>query len=152
MVDRNRTPVTALVNFTNSIIPHDDTIPQNTEGTQVATVTITPKTIGNLIRVRAQVMFAVDVGPRQVIVAVFVSGQANALAGMSKEAIALEQNMISVEGEFTATATSLLTFELRIGVNTGGGSFMLVNGESSVGNRRLGGAAGTFIEVEEFTS
>lgn len=135
-----------LVNTaTTAVIPVDDTIPQNTEGTEIMSVSITPKTTTNKLRVRFEGNAAASAADN-IVVAVFVNSNANASAVSRVTSSAANFScQLVMEAEFVPGATTAQTIHIRVG--TGSGSSLAFNGSSS--GRIFGGAARTTLVVEE---
>ncbi len=102
-------------------IPFDNTKPQNTEGTQLGTCTITPKAASNILEVYAYVHFVSGSGTAQAMtIALFQDSGVDALkttfgiAGMPTNTRLQLQLCYRV----VAGSTSATTFKLRGGNNT----------------------------------
>lgn len=137
------TPVTALQTIT-AVIASDDTIPQNTEGTEILTVTITPKSATStlVIEFLSQV---VDSGGQRLIAALFQDSTANALSAAEVvSSSAGHSDIIAIRHTMTSGGTSATTFKVRVGVSSGTG---YLNGYS--GARKYGGVAQTTLTVSE---
>ena len=131
-----------------TLIPLDDTIPQITEGTEFITLSFTPTTIGNKIRVSANIFGAYSVAAK-VTTALFEGTTANALmAAASTVSASNDVMMQSLVWEGTVASLSTLTYRLRIGGSTAG-TFTL-NG--SAGARLFGGVGYSNIIVTEIKS
>lgn len=138
------TPNTTYSSITTAI-PVDDTVPQNTEGGEVCTVTITPTNASNRLVIRAQFFGASDTALATVL-ALFQGSTANALAARSHQAGSANALFaLDIEHEMEAGTTSAITFKLRAGNN--GGATTYVNGTSA--GRRFGGVTACRISVEE---
>lgn len=136
--------VTGLVSVT-AAFPFDDTIPQSTEGTQITTLSITPRASANVLHIAAQAGGGSS-GAGLAALGLFKDSDANALAvGIGSEAAATDRCFASVEHAMVAATTSTITLKLR-GSSPGGGTWS-VNGNS--GARVYGGVASTFLKVEE---
>mgnify|MGYP003670631653 FL=1 len=61
-------------------IPHDDTIPQNSEGTEMMTLAITPTNSSNILRIEAVIFLTSSAVGRYILVALFQDSTANAIA------------------------------------------------------------------------
>ncbi|MCM0018908.1 MAG: hypothetical protein NBV67_02845 [Tagaea sp.] len=145
IVDRAYAEYTTNADLTTAI-PKDDTIPQNTEGTQIASVSITPKTTTNRLRVRATVFGAT--GANDIIGAIFVNSSANASAASTQYSPGSgTPASFVVEYEFVPGSTSTQTIALRVGAQTG---TMRANGSTT--NRLYGGVARCTLIVEEITA
>lgn len=133
--------------FTNTVqintgIPKDNTIPQQTEGVEIATVSITPTNANNLLVINANV-WVYDTGAADFVLALFQDSTANALAAMQANfnAIPGALNLGILSFAMTAGTTSSTTFKIRGGQNTGNFSY--------VNNTEFGGVQTSYIEVME---
>jgi len=145
-----------LTSGTTSVaIPADDTIPQNTEGTEILTLTMTPNFASSylLVQVIANLSENTDVaGPQGAIAAVFRDSTADAIASdfALGDALAGVANALNVANfsfcfRVAATAATSTTFKLRVGGETA--VAMRWNGFS--GGRKLGGSWRTSMTVTE---
>jgi len=117
---------------TTNTIPFDDTIPQNTEGEELLTASITPTSTSNYLRVRATLPMVSRSSGGGVTVALFKDSGADALnAGTALIGSSSEYGNISIEWVEQATSTSAQTFKLRYGGNTASTAYV---------NRRGSGA------------
>jgi hypothetical protein len=147
LVQQARSTLYTTYTSTTTAMPSDNTIPQNTEGVEIATVTITPKATTHILVITAflQSQSAAD----QSSMAIFQDSTANAIA-----ACMLNRNNSSNLNNcpnmlihyMTAGTTSATTFKLRAGPDSGG--TLYINGGSS--ERLFGGVAASWIKVEEF--
>lgn len=102
-------------NFATTI-PNDNTIPQITEGSQIFTLTLTPKSVTNKFRVRFHAIFAVQASPEAFTWAFFVNGAANAAqSNIFVNSYTNGQVKISDEYEFTPGVTTAVTITIRGG-------------------------------------
>lgn len=142
----------ALTTFfsTTSTIPLDDTIPQNTEGAEFLTASITPLSTNSKILVRAVVHVANDNAAYINCVTLFRDSVANALAASWSRTVVGNNPVSPITIEFldSPSSASVLTYKLRGGTlgGTGAQSFQ-VNGGS--GARYLGGALVTTLTLTE---
>lgn len=128
-------------------IPFDDTIPQVGEGTQILSVSITPKTITNRIILRFSGT-GCTAGNNMVIYAIFANGASNAIAaGASYNATSAVETPCVLETELVPGSTSAQTYTVRVGPDTG---TLRMNGNSSA--RRFGGVAKCVLIAEEITA
>jgi hypothetical protein len=145
-----------LTSGTTSVaIPADDTIPQNTEGTEILTLTMTPNFASSylLVQVIANLSENTDVaGPQGAIAAIFRDSTADAIASdfALGDALAGAANALNVANfsfcfRVAATAATSTTFKLRVGGETA--VAMRWNGFS--GGRKLGGSWRTSMTVTE---
>jgi hypothetical protein len=143
VVDRAYAEYTANAAL-STLIPSDDTIPQVTEGTQILSVTITPKSTTNRLRIFWRgTAAASDVG--NICAAAFVNGAANAVAAESNTAgsIAFRYHM-TLAHEYVPGTTSAQTITIRVGAASG---TVRLNGSDTA--RLLGGAMRSTLIVEE---
>jgi hypothetical protein len=128
-----------------TLTPHDDTIPQVGEGTQILSVTITPSTTTNKVYIRGQMSGTCDSSGAALTMAVHVNGGADAI--YSDYAIittANHEEKIAYEFEHLPASTSAQTYTVRVGPNTG---IARLNGLSTA--RRYGGTMRSTIIAEE---
>lgn len=146
LIQRVRSEIATLV-ACGATIPEDNTIPQNTEGVEVTTVSITPKSSTNKLRIRALVS-GNSASSQDAFAAIFQDSGANAIAaGSGSYPTTNECFMIYLEVEIVAGGTSAITFKLRVGADTSAN--LNVNGRDG-GTQRFGGKNISFLEVEEF--
>lgn len=132
------------VGTTTTIMPFDDTLPQNTEGSEFMTRTITPKDVANKLRIDVVVNGAPSV-TSYVTAALFKDSDASALAVGSNYANAGSYVQTAFTFFMTAGTTSQITFRVRAGQHTGG--TLTVNGDG--GARRLAGIMFSSITITE---
>jgi len=130
----------------STVIPIDDTIPQITEGTQILTASITPKSTTNKLRIRFRAEAVVDgTAPQNIVWAIF-NGGANAIrAGVATIGATGAVLTLSGEVEYVPGVTTAQTITVRIG----GASGRLVRLNGSSAGRLLGGASAATLIVEE---
>lgn len=146
VIRHGRTTFSTYAN-TNAVIPNDDSIPQIGEGTQYATIDVTPRNASSILRIKIGLAWTSNgatIGP---VAAVFVDATSNAIAATPflSEVSTTVVNSSMYEWEISAGSTSLRTYSLRVGPGTAGTIY--INGDSSA--RQLGGLTQTFISVEE---
>lgn len=148
VVQQVRTTSSALATGT-TVIPIDDTIPQNTEGDQYMSVTITPSSSSSklIIDVIALVSpsIAITVGG-----AIFQDSTANALCAMATYEPAISgTTTLVLKHIMTSGTTSATTFKFRAGCGSSG--TLTFNG---AGGGRLFGGISTISSmiVTEYTS
>jgi len=127
----------------STTIPFDDTIPQINEGTQILSVTLTPKFTTSRIRLRFQGDFSVTVGVQGAAAALF-DGSASAISSRFLVPASTGQVAVLLEHEYVSGVTSAITYTLRVGAQT---NSIRLNGSASA---RLGGGsqAATLIAEE----
>jgi hypothetical protein len=133
-IDRSGFPVQIVGNSTTAVatgttlIPLDDTIPQNTEGDQYMSQAITPTAALNQLEIEAVLVLASSV-PNHFIAALFQDTTANALA---------------VAGTYQVTNSGLLTLVLKHTMVAGTASattFKIRAGQESAGTLTFNGRA-----------
>ncbi|HET6619729.1 MAG TPA: hypothetical protein VFG64_07290 [Dongiaceae bacterium] len=145
--------VVQVVSVTNAtyqtlgtIMPYDDTPPQNTEGDQVAAVAITPKNASSTLRITFTGFVGGGAASSIASAALFVDSTAGALTATG----AVLTNTVfpvplSFQYEVSAGSTSARTYKVRIGCSTASDIFL--NGDGTA--RRYGGVALAVLKVEE---
>lgn len=131
-----------------TVIPNDDTIPQNTEGDEYITRAITPKATTNKLKIDVVFVGSVDTNNDAFGVALFQDTTANALAFVPSTAMpsAGDMNTVSFTHYMAAGTTSSTTFKVRAGYITGTGT-LTFNG--SAGGRKAGGVIASSITITE---
>ena len=130
-------------------IPVDDTIPQNTEGTEILAVAITPKFSSSRILARFQAQYSNTPAPSTALVALFRDANANALASqISTMGTASFQLNLALEYMDSPSTTSAITYRIRIG--PGAGAIMRLNGNP--GQRYMGGSSRATLTLQEIKS
>lgn len=131
---------------TTTAIPFDDTIPQNTEGTQFLSQSITPRSTSNILEITAVLMLGVNPGDRA-IAALFQDSTANALAAISAyQNTAGGEVCVVLRHTMIAGTTSPTTFKVRAGESAG--ATLTFNGTG--GARKFGGVAASSIAITEY--
>lgn len=138
------TPVTALTACPTAI-PNDDTIPQNTEGDQVITVTITPTNASNRLRIEYDSSVNGLAANGYIATALFQDTTANALAA-ALEYTNTAVNACKLVHEMAAGTTSATTFKIHVGSSAG---TVYVNGYAAA--RLFGGVSAARLRVIETT-
>lgn len=137
------TPYTSNTNITTAI-PFDDTIPQSSEGTQILSATITPRSTTNIIRARFRGNGTLA-APGQIIAAMFKAGTANAIvATYAACGTADFEQQLMLEHEFVPGSVSPLTISVNVGPSSG---TLRMNG--STAQRYLGGVSTSTLIIEE---
>lgn len=143
VIDRVYAEYTTNADLTVAI-PLDDTIPTSTEGTQVLSVSITPKSVTNRLRVRFQ-----GYGGSNAAAATMIAASFHGASGSAYRTVASTTGgagffgEILLEYEFVPGSTSALTIAIRVGSP----STIRLNG-TTVG-RFFGGSSAASLIVEE---
>ena len=126
-------------------IPADNTIPQNTEGDEYMTRSITPNNASNKLKIDVVVLGSSS-GDNFIISALFQDSTANALAiGISGGSVGNRMGCVFTH-YMTAGTTSSTTFKVRAGTGGGGGTFTF-NGTG--GSALYGGTLASSITITE---
>jgi hypothetical protein len=101
-------------------IPLDDSIPQNTEGTELFTRAITPTNASNLLRIDVTVYHGNSTDTASNVIALFQDSTASALAAVAATIGAAGGSAVTTFTHYmTAGTTSSTTFKVHIGTNAG---------------------------------
>jgi hypothetical protein len=147
VIDRAYASYTTATTLSTAI-PIDDTIPQNTEGTQILSASITPKTTTNRIRARFQGFLVGSAGAGgTAAAALFVNSGANALATSAAAHDGGNLRAIILEHEFVPGSTSAQTLAIRVG----GNATILMNSTNG-SSRAFGGVAAATLVLEEIVA
>lgn len=124
-------------------IPVDDTIPQITEGSQLMTTSILPRSATSRMRIRFTAWVQTN-GTNNLVFALF-DGNSNAIqSSIVAPAGAAYAQPVAFEFEYVPGVTNPLTYSIRWGTS-GGGEYL--NGASTA--RLLGGSSSATLLVEE---
>lgn len=136
---------------TTDIIMLDDTIPQNSEGSQILSVAISPKSTTNKLRIKAEIPFAIGAVPGGAVAGLFHSGSADAIASDWRYDNAGQGGRLHLSREYTPGTTSSVTISVRIGKGSSDASlFVAINGFGA--GRLMGGSSRATLIVEEIKS
>lgn len=129
-----------------TVLPLDDTIPQNTEGDEYLTVSITPKATSHVLRIDVLLVLANSAAGYGMTAALFQDSTANALAATAATCGATNELVtLRLTHHMVAGTTSATTFRVRAGASVAGTTTL--NG--SAGARLLGGVSASSISVTE---
>ena len=137
---------TGAVATGTTVFPEDDTIPQNTEGDEYMTLSITPKSATSVINIEAHIFYSQSAGTRSGA-ALYKDSDANALAFTSnfiKDTTSMG-NMQVFYSEASGS-TSARTYKIRCGQIQTAGTFTF-NGQGGV--RKFGGTVLSTIRILE---
>lgn len=131
-----------------TVLPLDDTIPQNTEGDEYMTRAITPKATGNKLKIDVVVVLASSAGGT-LAAALFQDATANALAVAATRVDTVDSlYTISFTHYMNAGTTSATTFKVRAGNSAAG----TVTFNGAGGARQYGGVISSSITITEFAT
>jgi len=128
----------------NGVIPFDDTIPQQTEGDEVLTVTITPTNALSTLIVSTS-FYASSSGSILCIQALFRDSTADAIGVSEGQLKTQSLNMAMTVNDIPANSTNPTTFKLRVGPQSA--AIFWINGFNNI--RTYGGQAVLGITVWE---
>lgn len=130
-------------------LPVDDTIPQNTEGFELMTLSITPTSASNYLLITATVFVSHSSSNGGVGVAMFRDSGADAIAaGIANIPVANYPSIVTIVARVLAGSQSPTTFKIRGGTNDGNTFYF--NGRA--GARLFGGSAGSSITIQEISA
>lgn len=125
-------------------IPFDNSIPQKTEGTEILSASITPKSTTSRIRVRFS-GFGGSSGATSISAALFIDTASDAVQAISGiNSTSSTAIPLGLEYEYTLGDTASHTYKIRVGSESG---TMRMNGNST--SRLFGGAASATLVIEE---
>jgi len=128
-------------------IPQDDTIPQNTEGDEYLSVSITPRNSKNILMIEALVSASVS-GNTSITMALFKNADSGAIASTWNYVGTNEVSQLYLKHQMIANTTNQITFKIRCGPS--GAVSLYINGYN--GNRYFGGTMVSFITVTEYSA
>ena len=131
----------------NSSIPDDNTIPQKTEGVEVLTLAITPKSATNILYIEFDTWMSFNSGNSYAECALFQDATTNGIAYAYAAYSSAEDDYLTMRHIMAAGTTSATTFKARVGLaaNTG-----YVNALPD-GTQIFGGVSGTILTIREYT-
>lgn len=139
---------TGAVATGGTVIPLDDSIPQNGEGDEYMTLAITPASATNKLQIDVVFMGSSNAA-NWLSAALFQDSTANALAATSSyESVAGGGQVLTIRHTMTAGTTSATTFKVRAGRDASAGTTITFNG--SVGGRLFGGVMASSITITEY--
>jgi len=138
---------TGAVATGTTIIPYDDTIPQQTEGDQYLAATITPQSAASTLEVTVCVQGSNTAAAFWMIAALFRDAGADAVAvGRSISTTANGEGTVQFHCLVTSGSTSASTFKVRAGSSVAGTT--TING--GTGARLFGGVLFSSITIKEY--
>jgi hypothetical protein len=150
LVQVKHASVSSVVSGT-TILPIDDTIPQNNEGVEAITCAITPKSASNILLIIANMNFHYSSGnSAKGAIALFQDSTANALAAcmISARMDLSYAPATTLVHKMTAETTGETTFKIRFGASVAGTSCLNVNSLSS--SRVFGGVSSSTLTIFEY--
>ena len=137
---------TGAVATGTTTMPQDDTIPQNSEGDEYMTLSITPKSATSTLNIEAHIFYSCTNSTRGGA-GLFKDSDANALA-FTSNFIKDTTSMGNMQVFYSETSgnTTARTYKIRCGILQTSGTFTF-NGQS--GNRKFGGTTLSTIRILE---
>lgn len=137
---------TGAVATGTTVMPLDDTIPQNTEGDEYMTRAITPTSATNKLVIEVVWIGAASITSGNIGVALFQDTTAGALAAsIGVSSVANDMIAVPLRHEMVAGTTSSTTFKIRAGIHSAG--TVTFNGRSA--GRIFGGVMASSIRITE---
>lgn len=131
----------------SSIIPWDNTIPQNTEGTEILTQIITPKSASNRLSIEVKTWMSATVITHH-IMTLFQDSIANATAATAfYQGTAGGATPLTLTYDMVAGTTSPITFRARVGIEVAG-TYTIATGSGT--GAKFGGIVNSNIKVTEY--
>jgi hypothetical protein len=132
----------------STLIPNDNTIPQNTEGVEVMTLAFTPTSATSELLIQVNIFMGHSAAGTFHTIALFQDTTANALrATNSYHSQANKTNNYMMNHLMVAGTTSSTTFKVRLGAPDTGSVYF--NGDSA--SVRYGGVSASSIMIMEYT-
>lgn len=148
-IDRTGFPVqvvstsSAATTSSTTTMPVDNTIPQNTEGFEVMTLSITPTSATNKLVISVETLSGNDTGNRNQAIALFQDSTVGALAATVQfQSQSGGDISLSLQHTMVAGTASSTTFKVRLG-SSGAGT-------TTFGNGRFGGIPHSGITITEY--
>jgi len=147
--------IVQIVNVTDSttatgttLVPPDNTIPQNTEGTEFMTLAITPTNASNKLLIQVVIVGSLNITNNATMTALFQDSTANALAATMQAARQADvANTTTFNHYMTAGTTNATTFKVRAGPYFSG--TYRFNGMASSAAQLFGGVSSSSITITE---
>jgi hypothetical protein len=147
-VSQRITTQTSTANSGTTTTPADNTIPQNTEGDEYLTVTITPASASSKLRITAHIAGDTSGDHNEFVIALFQDTTANALSASQEQGHNYTtQSRFEHIYEMTSGTTSATTFKIRIGCSSANTFYLnQTNLGETMSNRFV-----SSLMVEEYT-
>jgi len=140
---------TGAVATGTTVVPNDDTVPQNTEGVEFMTLAITPTNASNLLKIDVTLVVSNSAGTGNAqITSIFQDTTAGALLSISENIQGSTILTQTFAHYMAAATTSSTTFKVRSGNDTSGTTTF--NGAG--GARKYGGVSGSSIRITEYSA
>lgn len=141
-----QTSIITSTSTITSVIPVDNSIPQSSEGDEVATITYTPLSASNNLDLEFEVMVSVSAVAR-VTAALFVNSDTNAVKAIGVVGAGGGfSNVVRLRYIVPAGSTTSRTYKIRMGPNSDSAYF---NKGNSIDT--YGGTSSAILSVKEYT-
>jgi len=148
IIQTSYTEYTTITSY-SSVILRDNSIPQISEGTQLFSVSFTPKKTTNRVRIRFSAPVYGDASAGSLLSALFINGASNAVLARAAWNHSTNTPQInSWEYEYAPGSVSAQTIAVRVGPNAG---TMAVNGQTG-GGSDFGAVQKATLIIEEITA
>ena len=129
-----------------TILPNDNTVPQNTEGTEFITQAITPRSSANFLEIEHSGIYVLP-SNSGISAALFQDTGASAIAAITENQSASYPVIIRLSHFMLAATASSTTFKIRAGSGVAG--TFTFNGASGGGSGLFNGVAASFLKITE---
>ena len=129
-----------------TILPNDNTVPQNTEGTEFITQAVTPRSSANFLEIE-HVGIYTHPSNSGVSAALFQDSTASAIAAITENQTAAWPVIISLKHFMLAGTVASTTFKVRAGSSVAG--TFAFNGTSGGASGIFNGLAASFLKITE---
>jgi hypothetical protein len=137
---------TGAVATGSTVMPWDDSIPQNTEGDEYMTLAITPLSASSTLIIDVVAHVAVGTAAQHIVGAIFQDTTANALGASAVYINTVNKNLpMCFSVKVASGSTAARTFKFRAGAETNVTTFNGVSGST----RRLGGVISSSLRIRE---
>lgn len=131
-----------------TLVPYDDTIPQNTEGDQYMSLSITPRSAASRLEIAVLAYFTHGSGTNNVIGALFQDSGANALAAqMTGFYAGSAPTQLALAHVMASPGTGTYTFKFRAGLQVA--SDTLHFNSNAASSRVFGGVCASTMIIRE---
>lgn len=138
---------TGAVATGTTVLPYDDTIPQNTEGDQYMTLAITPLSASSYLLIEVKISLSPSAGGHE-SVALFVDTTAGALAATNAFIAGFETTALALDYYVASASTTARTYKVRAGSSVA--ATTTLNGQNTA--RRFGGVPASSITITEIAA
>lgn len=145
IIQEVRTNSTSITSTATTFSP-TDTIPQNTGGAQLFSISITPTNASNILKFSFSALTGISTTTRNCTYAIFQDSTANAIYAIGLDVIVSVLNIVTFDFYMAAGTTSSTTFALRFGT---GNAASTVDINGTAGGRIYGGVSTAMFSVQE---